>query len=127
MSRWWRSSLQQDCQRQQRCFNCNQVGHFAANCPWDPHCSLCRGWGHTKTQCANNYLAKVDSFGFGASCSQAEPNTARIPSRENFLTNRSNPNSAVSSSSSNFLNFKGVPQRRAGLKLTPLCFLLVHS
>ena len=79
MSRLRRSSLQQDCQRQQRCVNCNEIGHFAANCPWDPHCSFCRGRGHTKTQYANNYLAKADSFGFGASHSQAEPNIARIP------------------------------------------------
>ena len=39
-----------------RCFNCNQVGHFANSCPWDPHCSVCRGWGHSKDQCPNPYL-----------------------------------------------------------------------
>ena len=38
-----------------RCFNCNQIGHFAKNCPWDAHCQLCRGWGHTQAQCANQY------------------------------------------------------------------------
>ena len=33
------------------CFNCNQRGDFACECPWDAHCSICRGWGHSQSQC----------------------------------------------------------------------------
>ena len=41
-------------QSQQRCFNCNMIGHFVRDCPWDSQCHLCLGWGHSSQQCANN-------------------------------------------------------------------------
>ena len=54
----------------QRCFNWNQIGHFACLCPFDPHCQLCRGWSHTQGHCGNNYhrdrasQLSIDSLNF---------------------------------------------------------------
>ena len=39
--RGWR---QQSGSSSGRCFNCNERGHFARECPWDAHCSVCREW-----------------------------------------------------------------------------------
>ena len=39
-----------------RCYNCNQMGHYAKACPSDASCSLCFGWGHSHDQCANNFV-----------------------------------------------------------------------
>ena len=44
-----------------RCFNCNKLGHIARECPWDTHCSLCRGWGHIRDQCTNNHAMNADA------------------------------------------------------------------
>ena len=57
----WRNRRRPQTSEQQRCFNCNQLGHYARSCPWDAHCRLCFGFGHSREQCANNFLQQQTS------------------------------------------------------------------
>ena len=85
--RWQNGASRQ--RRSVRCYNCNQMGHYAKACPWDASCSLCFGWGHSRDQCANNFVPQQPTD--TATHNQPRPTTAVSPN-------------------SHSLNFKGVPQ-----------------
>ena len=81
-----------------RCFNCSQRGHFACECPWDAHCSVCRGWGHSQSQCPSRRSVPFHHGSYNP-----------VGHKELGQTDFQSLNSGVSANS-NSLNFQGVPQ-----------------
>ena len=100
-----------------RCFECHEVGHMRRHCPrrrrsgkGNRQCSLCSGWGHNESICANN-KGRFTQEGNG-------PRPSPFPDNQQFV-NSARPHYINGSKAS--LNFQGCLVKGLGRR-APLCF-----